>query len=1111
MHKQFLFMFSKLLLINNRPRLLGLFWTGLILLTIPIDLAAQRMWINEIYYNDATTKARTDQFVEIVLEANIDLKQAKLVLYDHETGSYYGKTYLLTDFQLGQTSKGFSVYHRNIPELKASQGGLALVYKEIVLHFISYGGAFMARSGLAAGYLSKDASFEPGPQRNISNAREVEQNAGQLSSGMDELSGSLEVSWASMSPSPGKFNNQFIMSPDLSATMVDTPDPGEPVTPGDKIKYTVTITNSGTMDAEGLSIDRLSPDPNTTLVPGSFKSTPIAYDDAVNIVQEDISYTIDLTGFDLDGNNGNNLAFSISSPPLNGTLDPIVQNGQSAAQVEYDPDDDYFGPDQFTFNVTDEDGNTCPAIISIQVQPVNDPPTITCGPNQLVLNSAGAQSIAAWATGISTGPSNESFQDPPIITVANDNNALFSVQPAVATNGTLTYTPAGGASGLANVTVTISDGVPADDVSCSFTITVQAAPDALADDFSTQEDADLTGEDLFADNGNGADDLGSPAGTIVSFGGGDAPGTVTSNTAGATVAFAGGTLQVNANGTFSLTGQPFSQGTFTFEYRLENAAGFDDATVTIVITPAIDPAICNADNYTGTGNIAIAIAAPGVLSNDGGTSPAITAVEGSGANIGIATAATNGTVTLNADGSFTFEPTAGFTGAASFQYTVDNALNQPSTCTVSINFSQMIWFVDNSGTGINAGTFLNPFQSIAAFNASGGPGTGDFVSLAAGTYAEADGFNLQDNQTLIGEGLALNTYFTADANSLPAYSTFAGSSGSAPAIEPSAGNGVDVADGNTLRGFNIDPETAFHGVLGSAANGTIGMTASDITIGGTGIDGIEIPNASGTFSISAVSVIGGESIGIDITTINASVADVTITGCSIDATAVASGRGIDLEAFNTSTMTFDVIANPTLEMNGGTGVVIIARDNANMDGFVRNNTNIDMNGAAGQGVLVDARDDSDIVAEVSGNTITLGGDVGGGVRIAADNPGNVGVGSATMNATVNNNNITIGQNVNFGRGIQLVDHNAHTLCAIVTNNTVTDASTNTDIGISIIDQSATPIQLQGLVGGPFSSGGAVLPGVNTWWTSQGNTDNADAGSTFLQGTVTSGTCSTPTP
>ena len=42
---------------------------------------------------------------------------------------------------------------------------------------------------------------------------------------------------------------------------------------------------------------------------------------------------------------------------------------------------------------------------------------------------------------------------------SNDNTALFSAQPQVQPDGTLTYTPAAGATGLATVTVrAVDDG-----------------------------------------------------------------------------------------------------------------------------------------------------------------------------------------------------------------------------------------------------------------------------------------------------------------------------------------------------------------------------------------------------------------------------------------------------------------------------------------------------------------------------------------------------------------------------------------------------------------------------------------------------------------------------
>src|SRR5207302_8108020 len=60
-------------------------------------------------------------------------------------------------------------------------------------------------------------------------------------------------------------------------------------------------------------------------------------------------------------------------------------------------------------------------------------------------------------TAISAGPANESGQSLSF-TVTTTNGALFATPPAIAPNGTLTYTPAAAGSGSATVTVVLTDG-----------------------------------------------------------------------------------------------------------------------------------------------------------------------------------------------------------------------------------------------------------------------------------------------------------------------------------------------------------------------------------------------------------------------------------------------------------------------------------------------------------------------------------------------------------------------------------------------------------------------------------------------------------------------------
>src|SRR5690606_28108460 len=93
--------------------------------------------------------------------------------------------------------------------------------------------------------------------------------------------------------------------------------------------------------------------------------------------------------------------------------------------------------------------------LSITVNAVNDAPVFTKGADQTVNEDTGAQSVTGWATGISDG-------DPEVtqtltFNVSNNNNTLFSVQPAISSAGVLTYTPAANANGSATVTVTLSD------------------------------------------------------------------------------------------------------------------------------------------------------------------------------------------------------------------------------------------------------------------------------------------------------------------------------------------------------------------------------------------------------------------------------------------------------------------------------------------------------------------------------------------------------------------------------------------------------------------------------------------------------------------------------
>ncbi|MBM4036246.1 MAG: hypothetical protein FJ291_31305, partial [Planctomycetes bacterium] len=137
------------------------------------------------------------------------------------------------------------------------------------------------------------------------------------------------------------------------------------------------------------------------------------------------------------------------------------------------------------FTVVAWDGrapSATPVPVNVEVTPVNDAPSFTEGADQVVNEDAGLQTVAGWATSISPGPADEAGQVVGFL-VTNDNNPLFTVQPTVAADGTLTFVSAPDAHGLATVTVKLQDdgGTANGGVDTSaeqtFTVTVNSVND----------------------------------------------------------------------------------------------------------------------------------------------------------------------------------------------------------------------------------------------------------------------------------------------------------------------------------------------------------------------------------------------------------------------------------------------------------------------------------------------------------------------------------------------------------------------------------------------------------------------------------------------------------
>ncbi|HEY3324792.1 MAG TPA: autotransporter-associated beta strand repeat-containing protein [Planctomycetota bacterium] len=115
------------------------------------------------------------------------------------------------------------------------------------------------------------------------------------------------------------------------------------------------------------------------------------------------------------------------------------------------------GTTMVDLHVTDQVDQVAGLHFNLTVNPVNHAPSFTKGADQSVQQGCGPQTVSNWATKFVPGPATESSQKVKAYIVSNNNSALFKVQPAVAPDGTLTYTPADDANGSATVSVQVQD------------------------------------------------------------------------------------------------------------------------------------------------------------------------------------------------------------------------------------------------------------------------------------------------------------------------------------------------------------------------------------------------------------------------------------------------------------------------------------------------------------------------------------------------------------------------------------------------------------------------------------------------------------------------------
>ena len=221
------------------------------------------------------------------------------------------------------------------------------------------------------------------------------------------------------------------------ANVTYTPNAGQ--TGADSFTYTVSdgaLTDIGTVS---VTIDNVN-DP------------PTANDDTATVLEDAAATSINVRANDSTApDTGETLTITAVTQPANGTV--VITGGGTA--VTYEPDADHNGSDSFTYTINDGNGGTDVGTVNVTITAVNDEPSLTTLGDRTILEDAGAQTVAGFATP-DPGPANETGQTF-TYTVNNDNTGLFSAQPSVAANGTLTYTPASNANGTATVTISVQD------------------------------------------------------------------------------------------------------------------------------------------------------------------------------------------------------------------------------------------------------------------------------------------------------------------------------------------------------------------------------------------------------------------------------------------------------------------------------------------------------------------------------------------------------------------------------------------------------------------------------------------------------------------------------
>lgn len=460
-----------------------------------------------------------------------------------------------------------------------------------------------------------------------------------------------------------------------------------------------------------------------------------------------------------------------------------------------------------------------------------------------------------------------------------------------------------------------------------------------------------------------------------------------------------GDLTLDPDGSFQYDPDPDYSGPDSFTYEVSDGISTDTGDVAITVRPVNDPPTAGDDAFQGAvGNTAFGVgtspAAPSVtvsgnvLDNDGDADSAPGSLSAVAETI---TTAGGGTVTMNANGTFTLRPAPGFEGPDTFTYRVTDGTGTDDG-QVTVTVAGMVWYVDNAGPG-GDGRSHAPFASLAPLTTGGSSDALDeaddviFVYEGTGTYG--GGIVLESGQPLYGEPHGL----TLGQLTIPP-------GGSNPTITNASGNGVEIGTDNTVASVTVR-DASGHGISGTVSGTT---TISDVVADGSakaGLFAAALTAGGGTLDVSDAEFTDNGTNGVEALTAGSGSLAVRLAGSTLNGNSI----GVNLSHNSSGGLTFDVSGNTITGRVAGTSASPV---------------NVSF------GTPADAS--TAIAGSIDDNTLdNMGSATGPGIRLT-------GTGTASMRVAVTDNTIT---GVNDNRGIETIAAVAGRVDATITGNTVT--------------------------------------------------------------------------